>query len=155
MCELLNLDPENKNYLSILEEGQCIIRVNSIKEPFLLKVPYIKNESITFSEINNNNKFILKRFKENYNSLTKVKTKSISSEFKKTTNISKKLNSLLQKIKIRKQKKKNKQNTYDLDESGNSEKPKKNSTKSDLERQSYENLKNYVNELYKMQNEKE
>jgi len=44
---------------------------------------------------------------------------------------------------------------YDLDKSGNREKPEKNSTKSDLERKSYENLKNYINELYKMQNEKE
>jgi hypothetical protein len=29
MCELLNLDTENKNYLSILDEGQCIIRVKN------------------------------------------------------------------------------------------------------------------------------
>jgi len=155
MCELLNLEPENKSYLSILEEGQCIIRVNSIKEPFLLKVPHIKNESISISEIYNNNKLVLERFKKNYNSLTKVKTKSNSSEFKKTTNISKNFYSLLQKIKTRKQKKKNKQSTYDLDESGNNQKPEKNSTKFDLEKQSYENLKNYINELYKMQNEKE
>jgi len=155
MCELLNLDPENKNYLSILEEGQCIIRVNSIKEPFLLKVPHIKNESIAFSEIYKNNKLILEKVKKNYNSLTKIKTKSSSSEFKKTVIIAKKLKSFILKIKSRKQKKKIKQNVYDLNKSGNREKSEKNSTKSDLERKSYENLKNYINELYKMQNEKE
>ena len=43
----------------------------------------------------------------------------------------------------------------DLDVSGNREKPEKNSTKSDLERRSYENLEDYINELYKIQNEKE
>ena len=155
MCELLNLDPENKNYLSILEEGQCIIRVNSIKEPFLLKVPYIKNESIGSSEIYNNNKIILEKAKKNDNSLKKIKTKSSCSEFKKSAILIKKLNSFMLKIITRKQKKKNKQTMYDLDESGNREKPEKNSTKSDLERKSYENLENYINELYKMQNEKE
>ena len=155
MCELLNLNPENKNYLSILEEGQCIIRVNSIKEPFLLKVPYIKNESITFSEIYSNNKIILEKAKKNYNSLTKIKTKSSSSELKKSTIIIEKLNSFILKIITRKQKKKNKQNMNDLDVSGNREKPEKNSTKSDLERRSYENLEDYINELYKIQNEKE
>ena len=51
MCELLNLESEKKNYLSIIDEGQCIIRVNSIKEPFLLGVPYIKRNPLTVSEI--------------------------------------------------------------------------------------------------------
>jgi hypothetical protein len=149
MCELLNLDPENKNYLSILEEGQCIIRVNSIKDPFLLKVPLIKNESIPVTEIYNNNKVILRRFKEREESLTKIQTKS-------TSNIAKKYNSFLQIIKIRKQKKPLiKLNKIDLDESGNREKQDKNTTQSDIEKKSYEKLKNYVNELYKMQNEKE
>jgi len=46
MCELLNIDIEKKNYLSKLDEGQCIIRVNFIKEPFLLKVPLIKRKSL-------------------------------------------------------------------------------------------------------------
>jgi len=51
MCELLNLDSESKNYLSILDEGQCIIRINSIKEPFLLSVPYINRPSLRTSDI--------------------------------------------------------------------------------------------------------
>ena len=63
MCELLNLDNEHKNYLSILEEGQCIIRINSIKEPFLLKMPHIKHESLSFTEIYNNNKKVLEKKK--------------------------------------------------------------------------------------------
>ena len=61
MCELLNIDVENRNYLSILEEGQCIIRINSIKESFLLSIPLIKHNSLSFSEIRKNNiKFLNK-----------------------------------------------------------------------------------------------
>jgi len=60
MCELLNLDLEKKNYLSILEEGQGIIRINSIKEPFLLWVPYIERESLNFSEIRSKNESLLR-----------------------------------------------------------------------------------------------
>jgi len=60
MCELLNLDLEKKNYLSILEEGQGIIRINSIKEPFLLWVPHIERESLNFSEIKSKNELILR-----------------------------------------------------------------------------------------------
>jgi len=60
MCELLNLDLEKKKYLSILVEGHCIIRVNSIKEPFLLGIPYIKRNSITVSDIIKKNQLILK-----------------------------------------------------------------------------------------------
>jgi hypothetical protein len=59
MCELLNIDIEKKNYLSQLEEGQCIIRVNSIKEPFLLKIPLIKRTYLTVSELKNRNNKIL------------------------------------------------------------------------------------------------
>jgi hypothetical protein len=55
MCELLNLDPERKNYLSMLEEGHCIMRVNSIKEPFLLGIPYIKRSTIIVSDITRRN----------------------------------------------------------------------------------------------------
>ena len=55
MCELLNLDIEKKNYLSMLEECQCIVRVNSIKTPFLLKIPLVKSGSLTVSEIMKNN----------------------------------------------------------------------------------------------------
>jgi len=61
MCDLLNINIKNKNFLSILEEGQCIIRTNSIKEPFLLNIPLIKQESLPISEIKKNNEIILKK----------------------------------------------------------------------------------------------
>ncbi|MFX1531447.1 MAG: ATP-binding protein [Promethearchaeota archaeon] len=155
MCELLNLESENKNYLSMLEEGQCIIRVNSIKKPFLLKVPYVKNESITFSEIYNNNKIILEKVKENYNFSSKIKNMSSSSEFKKLAAFIKRFNSFLLKVLTPKREKKNKQTMDDLDESGNGKKPEKNTTNSFSESRSYEKLEKYINELYRMQNEKE
>jgi len=59
MCELLNLDLENKTYLSILEEGQCIIRDSRINEPFLLHIPLIKREALTIKEILQKNSSIL------------------------------------------------------------------------------------------------
>ena len=45
LSRLLNLDTENENYLSLLEEGNCIIRT-SLKKPFLLSVPLIKRKSL-------------------------------------------------------------------------------------------------------------
>ena len=65
MSELLNLESEKKSYLSIIDEGQCIIRVNSIKEPFLLGIPYIKRNSLTVSEINRKNEMILDKQQKN------------------------------------------------------------------------------------------
>ena len=65
MCELLNLDSEKKSYLSIIDEGQCIIRVNSIKEPFLLGIPYIKRNPLTVSEIYRKNEVVLDRQQKN------------------------------------------------------------------------------------------
>ncbi len=65
MCELLNLESEKKNYLSIIDEGQCIIRVNSIKEPFLLGVPYIKRNPLTVSEIHRKNEVIFDKQQRN------------------------------------------------------------------------------------------
>ena len=59
MCELLNLEEEHEDYLSILEQGECLIRVNSIKRPFLLWVPHIKRKYLTSEEIDRNNKKIL------------------------------------------------------------------------------------------------
>ena len=44
----------------MLEEGYCIMRVNSIKEPFLLDIPYIKRSTITVSDITSRNQQILK-----------------------------------------------------------------------------------------------
>jgi hypothetical protein len=65
MCELLNLESEKKSYLSIIDEGQCIIRVNSIKEPFLLGIPYINRNSLTVSEIYRKNEMILDKQQKN------------------------------------------------------------------------------------------
>jgi len=65
MCELLNLESEKKNYLSVIDEGQCIIRVNSIKKPFLLGVPYIKRNPLTVSEIYRKNEVILDKQQKN------------------------------------------------------------------------------------------
>ncbi len=59
MCELLNLESEKKSYLSIIDDGNCIIRVNSIKEPFLLGIPYMKRNILTVSKISRKNKMIL------------------------------------------------------------------------------------------------
>jgi hypothetical protein len=66
LCKLLNLDTENEDYLSILEVGQSIIRVNSIKRPFLLSVPLIKRKYLEISEINKNNSELIAHYK-NFN----------------------------------------------------------------------------------------
>jgi len=56
--ELLNLEERQKEYLSMLQKGQCIVRVNSIEKPFLLKTPMIERSWLTDEEISNNNKRI-------------------------------------------------------------------------------------------------
>jgi hypothetical protein len=155
MCDLLNLDIENRHYLSILEEGQSIIRVNSIKEPFLLKVPYVKNESIPFSEILKNNKNILERSENEQKSLLKIKDNSLSSYFKKWVN---KVKDFFSKN-LENENKSQEKNIKDLLwEDPHSEAQigvTRSSSKSNLEKESYENLKKYIAELIKMQNEKE
>ena len=62
LCKLLNLEVEHEEYLSILEKGQCIVRVNSIKRPFLLGVPLIPREWLKISEITENNQRVLNKF---------------------------------------------------------------------------------------------
>ncbi|MFX1296104.1 MAG: helicase HerA domain-containing protein [Promethearchaeota archaeon] len=64
ISELLNLDEENEDYLSILEEGECIVRTNSIKRPFLLWVPLVERYWLKRGDVNRKNKLILKKFKE-------------------------------------------------------------------------------------------
>jgi hypothetical protein len=44
-CSLLNLKPEQKHFISILKKGECLIRVNTIKRPFCLKIPKVNRES--------------------------------------------------------------------------------------------------------------
>ena len=58
MCDLLNLDIEKKSILSILNEGECIIRVNSLKEPFIMKLPLLKREILTVQEICERNELV-------------------------------------------------------------------------------------------------
>ena len=155
MCELLNLDVENRHYLSILEEGQSIIRVNSIKEPFLLKVPYIKNESLHFSEIEKTNKRILERCGKEQKLYLKNKEKSLSLYFKKWIS---KIRWFFSKN-FDNKKKSQKNNIKKLLPEDNSSDTQfqviDSSSKSDLEEKAYENLKNYLTELHKIQNEKE
>ena len=77
LCKLLNLDIEHENYLSILQDGQCIVRTNSIKRPFLLSVPLIKRKSLTDSEIQKNNSSILNSNKSGSYENKKSKKKSL------------------------------------------------------------------------------
>jgi len=66
--ELLNLEERQKEYLSMLHKGQCIIRVNSIEKPFLLRTPYIERSWLTDEEILENNKKII----DNYDTETGI-----------------------------------------------------------------------------------
>lgn len=72
ICELLSLDEENEDYVSILEEGQCIDRVNSVKRPFLLSIPYIERHWLKRGDINSKNKMILKKIKEKDKDMLKL-----------------------------------------------------------------------------------
>ena len=58
MQELLNLEEKQKEYLSMLQKGQSIIRVNSIEKHFVLRTPYIERSWLTDKEIFENNKQI-------------------------------------------------------------------------------------------------
>ncbi len=60
LCKLLGLNSEHEEYFSLLEEGQCIARVSSLKEPFLLNIPYIPRKAHNDQTIKNNNKIIQK-----------------------------------------------------------------------------------------------
>ena len=64
MCDLLNLDVEKKSMLSALNEGECIIRVNSVKRPFLMRIPLLKRELITMQKIWEKNKIIISKINE-------------------------------------------------------------------------------------------
>jgi hypothetical protein len=53
-CELLNLNEKSEHYLSIIEKGQCLLRTNSVKRPFLLWIPHRKR--IIYGEKENGEK---------------------------------------------------------------------------------------------------
>ncbi|MFW9784295.1 MAG: ATP-binding protein [Candidatus Heimdallarchaeota archaeon] len=148
MCDLLNLDFEKKNYLSVLEEGQCIIRINSIKEPFLLEVPYIRQESLNFSEIYENNKEALKTTKPGDKS---PKNNSKNNRFCRYIKVASRIKCLLSLFKKKRiEKSSNNQTTtnniLDLE---------KELVVNNLGNKAFGELENFINELYKIQNEKE
>lgn len=151
MCELLNIDTENKNFLSILEEGQCIVRVNSVKEPFLLNIPFIKHDSIPIYEIKKNNKKILNQTDKFIPSISKSKINIIQEFFQKVVKriikafSNKKINSINKLIE-------NDQNDdYSINKSNTNDAISHSSTKRD----SYYKLEKYIKNLYKMQKKKE
>ena len=164
LCKLLNLDVEHEDYLSILEEGQCIVRVNSIKRPFLLKVPYISRQWLKISEINNYNKLVL----ENLDKLNKKNLEIAKKEQKHHSKTIKKKGALyLKKVKYlngRIMKKHNhKPQNKDLDwimekelESylDHNDKYLDSDEKSESivdSNEAFENLKNFIQELYEKQ----
>ncbi|MEE9378531.1 MAG: DUF87 domain-containing protein [Candidatus Lokiarchaeia archaeon] len=65
--QLLNLEDYQERYLSELELGQCIIRVNSIEQPFSLIIPYMKRGELTDDEITENNRKILESINSEQN----------------------------------------------------------------------------------------
>ena len=98
ISELLNLDEENEDYVSILEKGQCIARVNSIKRPFLLWVPLIDRYWKKRGDVNRRNKEILQKSKSedpkedlnnffNFYRKTKTKDRELENSQIKQTNI--------------------------------------------------------------------
>jgi len=107
LCELLNLNKEKQDYLSILEEGQCIMRVNSIKRPFVLSVPLIERTYLKSSEINSNNEIALEKL-NNTDDLKLGKNKKI-------LDVSKLFN-FRNRWKIIKIFRKNKEKVVDMDE---------------------------------------
>ncbi len=154
MCELLNLDSENKGILSGLEEGQCIIRVNSIKEPFLLDIPYVEHNTLGFSEIYKNNKSILEENKQEVDPIKNFKKSMFGAHFKKVSNLFKSV--FYSRLKIIGKKKKKGEKSFnhqiyvkDLLES------EKNISLNDLEERAFEDLEKYITSLDKMQKEKE
>ncbi|MFX1571360.1 MAG: ATP-binding protein [Promethearchaeota archaeon] len=150
MCELLNLDSEHKNYLSVLEEGQCIIRINSIKEPFLLKIPYVKHEALSITEIYNNNKLVLQKKKINkFESKSKFNIKRLFTCFKKFIKKIKGNFSNQSKMLKKSYKKPLHVNQSILNDI------KKENNDFHLDQLAFENLKTYITKLCKIQKEKE
>lgn len=153
MCELLNLDIEKKHYLSILEEGQCIIRINSIKEPFLLKIPLIKDESLSISEIYKTNSLIMKSIKSNINTIPKIQKKKLliylRTIFSFFIRKSKKFSSIFKK----KNKKiiENQNLPFKNNPVSNQLNFEEKLLNKNLQEHSFKNLQSYINNLYNQQ----
>lgn len=155
MCELLNIDIENKNFLSILEEGQCIIRVNSIKESFLLNIPFIKHETFSISEIKNNNRLILKKIEKDFDSVSKLKIGKFMDYFKRFINTVKNILSIKLKKKELDQDKSKEKQSRNYEQNKDNVDIKRNAEESVYELNSYNKLETYINHLYKLQKKKE
>ncbi len=57
--DLLNFDLESRKFLSMLDVGKCMIRVNSIGRPFLMETPLIEREWLSMKAITKNNKRVI------------------------------------------------------------------------------------------------
>lgn len=81
--ELMSLPKDHYDYLSYLNEGQCIVRVNSMKEPFVLQIPFKAEKKSKLDPKLENQILILlkKKIKTLFNSIKKgLKFKSINFE---------------------------------------------------------------------------
>ncbi len=155
MCDLLNVNVDNKNFLSILEEGQCIVRTNSIKEPFLLSIPLIKHESLPVSEIKKKNKLIFNKVEKSYIADSKIRINIIHEFLQKAIKKFKNIpanNSTKKNIKSpvldRNQPQKYSKTIHKSDLERNL--PQKN-----FELDSYNKLEDFINRLYNLQKKKE
>ncbi len=168
LSKLLNLDEENEYYLSILEDGQCIVRVNSIKRPFVLNVPFIQRKWLETSEINRNNKKVLENFENISESNLKGKNKKYLQKFQRLTEkcasfMNKMKLKLVNFMKIFRKKYKNKEWNFGSNSILNENiiKNEDNSEKDEICSSSHNNdddfnkLKKFIKELYeKQQNSK-
>jgi len=154
LCKLLNLDTEHEDYLSILEEGQCLIRVNSIKRPFLLGVPFVKRDWLEMSEINRNNQVILENLENK--SFESVKTPFFKFIKKFKEKSAKSMNRINNKIKGFKNKLKKKFNDKEIDslgipdfdsDKGYLENDIDTFDEDEKEKEAFERLKIYIKEL--------
>ena len=155
MCDLLNINIENKNFLSILEEGQCIIRTNSIKEPFLLNIPFIIHEALPISEIKKNNKIIFNKVEKSFTSISKIKINIIRNFLQKTIKKFKNIfsnNSKITSVNSTELEQIQSQNNPQIVHNSDLERitPQKN-----FELDSYSMLEDYINRIYNLQKKKE
>ncbi|MFX1420279.1 MAG: ATP-binding protein [Promethearchaeota archaeon] len=152
LCKLLNLDSENEDYLSILEEGQCIVRVNSIKRPFVLSVPLINREWLKSTEINEINESILKNniILKNDN-IIKKKIKFLQIFKKKSKIHNSNLKKLDNNLASTKGGQKNKGSKIDFDDIYENVNDIKSSETIQNE---FDKLKKYINKLYIKQEKK-
>ena len=149
MCELLNMDIEKKQYLSMLEEGQCIIRINSIKDPFLLKVPLVKRDQILISEIIQKNKLNLDKNKNHATSIPLIYQKSCLNKLR-NLNYNKFLKKIIDRVKQSITKIFSKEESLQNNPSFEFEDLKTNN-----KLDSFNELKLYVDELYNQQKKKD